>query len=80
MKKVFNWSEVHSERSDFLQNPYFSDLSFIQIENYRKQEPTMQQLKLLRYIFCLTKDVKNETKTKISKKIKYFIQQKVCRF
>ena len=23
-KKVFNWSEVHSERSDFLQNPYFN--------------------------------------------------------
>ena len=23
-KKLFNWSEVHSERSDFLQNPYFS--------------------------------------------------------
>ena len=23
MKKVFNWSEVHSKRSNFLQNPYF---------------------------------------------------------
>ena len=23
MKKVFNWSEVHSERSNFLQNTYF---------------------------------------------------------
>ena len=23
MKKVFNWSEVHSEKSNFLQNPYF---------------------------------------------------------
>jgi hypothetical protein len=22
-EKVFNWSGVHSERSDFLQNPYF---------------------------------------------------------
>ena len=22
-KNIFNWSEVHSQRSDFLQNPYF---------------------------------------------------------
>ena len=28
MKKVFNWSEVHSNRSNFLQNPYFSQKLF----------------------------------------------------
>ena len=25
-EKVFNWSGVRSERSDFLQNPYFSNI------------------------------------------------------
>ena len=29
MKKVFNWSEVHSERIDFLQNPYFKKYTLI---------------------------------------------------
>ena len=34
-EKLFNWSEVHSERSDFLQNPYFKQL-----------EPSNYELKL----------------------------------
>ena len=28
-KKMFNWSEVHLYRSNFLQNPYFSTLRFL---------------------------------------------------
>jgi hypothetical protein len=27
-QEMFNWSEVHSERSNFLQNRNFSDLDF----------------------------------------------------
>ena len=31
LEKVFNWSEVHSESSNFLQNPYFSTNSFVSL-------------------------------------------------
>ena len=30
-KKVFNWSEVHLYRSNFLQNPYFNQDFIMQI-------------------------------------------------
>ena len=32
-KKVFNWTEVHLYRSDFLQNPYFKYLPPILFKN-----------------------------------------------
>ena len=36
-KKVFNWSEVHLYRSNFLQNPYFSSASLTHHWMHKKQ-------------------------------------------
>ena len=42
VQEMFNWSEIHSERNNFLKNPYFSE-TFVQVcltDQYKRSNCT----------------------------------------
>ena len=47
-QEMFNWSELHSERSNFIQNPYFSNYTLFMVspETTKRVEVLLQMQEL----------------------------------